>query len=168
VDVSKNFGTLTVSQTAMGKVLGISQPQISHLAKTGVLLRSDDSKILLIESMRNYYMRKVDAPTDRDISLDREKTLHEKAKREIAELKLGELKGQLHRTEDIDFMLGGLITVLRRNLLAMPAKMATSLVGKDTDEVNEIMTKYINSALSELATFKAADLERLEEDEEEN
>ncbi len=113
-------------------------------------------------------MRKVDAPTDRDISLDREKTLHEKAKREIAELKLGELKGQLHRTEDIDFMLGGLITVLRRNLLAMPAKMATSLVGKDTDEVNEIMTKYINSALSELATFKAADLERLEEDEEEN
>lgn len=166
MDVSKNYNTLTISQIGISRILGVTQPQVSHLAKSGVLLRSDDSKILLVESLKNYYLRRIKTTSEEDINFDREKTLHEKAKRELAELKLGEQKGLLHSTEDIEFMVGGLVTVLRRNLLAMPAKMATSLVGKTTDEINEIMTSYINGALRELASFKAEDLTRIYEDDE--
>lgn len=170
MNVSRLWNNLTITQTEMGRILGVTQQRVGQLIKEGVMVTNDSNKILLVQSLQSFYKKDLAEEKEKHVSYDEEKALHERAKREIAELKLGELKNDLHKTEDIVFLVGGMVTIFRRHLLALPSKLAVSLAGKSPEDINEELTKHINGALTELSTFDASKLVNIydEDDTEED
>lgn len=136
------------------------------MRKNDEVVCDENGKILLVQSLERIY-NKNNQNSCENVSFEEERALHEKAKREIAELKLGELKNDLHKTADIVYLVGNMVIVFRRTLLALPSKMATSLAGKTPEDINEILTKEINRALKELSEFDAAKLAEIDSDDDE-
>ena len=161
MNVSKSWRNLIISQSEMAKILKVTQQRISQMRKNDEVVCDENGKILLVQSLEQIYNKNSQNSCE-SVSFEEERALHEKAKREIAELKLGELKNDLHKTADM-------VIVFRRTLLALPSKMATSLAGKTPEDINEILTKEINRALKELSEFDAAKLAEIDakNDEEE-
>lgn len=165
--VSKNLKDLTTTQTEMARNLGITQQRVSQLVKDGIIVRDETGAIIVIESLKKFYkLTTCENDENENLSFEHERALHEKAKREFAELRLAEKKKELHCTADIELMVGGLITVFKRRLLGLPYKMANLLVGKKADDISELLTKEIHSALTELAKFDASKLgEQVDDDD---
>ena len=136
------------------------------MRKNDEVVCDENGKILMVQSLERIY-NKNNQNSCENVSFEEERALHEKAKREIAELKLGELKNDLHKTADIVYLVGNMVIVFRRTLLALPSKMATSLAGKTPEDINEILTKEINRALKELSEFDAAKLAEIDSDDDE-
>ncbi len=168
--ISKNLKQVTTTQTEIAKALGMTQQRVSQLVKNGVVIRDDTGAVLLIDSLINYYKSNHGNNQLIDnLSFETERSLHEKAKREIAELHLAEMKNEMHFTADIELMVGGMVTVFKKKMLALPYKVAQKLVAKSADDINEILTNEITSSLTELSTFDAAKLgDEFEYDTEEN
>lgn len=163
MNVTKCWRDLIISQREFAKILGLTPQRVSQLVRDQELVCNDEGKIMLVQSLM-FWHRQSAGNTDggKGVSYDEEKALHEKAKREIAELKLGELKNELHKTSDITYLVGNMVVVFRRTLLALPSKMATSLAGKTPEDINEMLTKEINRALKDLSEFDAAKLENID------
>ena len=136
------------------------------MRKNDEVVCDENGKILLVQSLEQIYNKNSQNSCE-NVSFEEERALHEKAKREIAELKLGELKNDLHKTADIVYLVGNMVIVFRRTLLALPSKMATSLAGKTPEDINEILTKEINRALKELSEFDAAKLAEIDDENDE-
>lgn len=164
MNVSKCWRNLEISQGEMAKIMRVTQQRISQLVKENALVCSKNGKILLVQSLLQVYEKNKEEKDKKAISYDKEKALHEHVKREMAELKLGEMKNDLHKTEDILFIWGNMVTEFRRTLLALPAKMATTLVGKTSEEIDSIITEYIYHALKRLSELDADELVNVYDD----
>jgi phage terminase Nu1 subunit (DNA packaging protein) len=87
------------------------------------------------------------------------------AKRKLEELKLAQLDGELHKAEDIERVMGALLTRLRINLLAIPMGLAPILRDMDdTLEIAEKLDERIRRAMNEVVDL---DLDKLMENEKE-
>jgi len=169
--ISKNLKDTTTTQTEMARVLGITQQRVSQLVKEETIVRTENGAVVVIESLKNFYKsHSGESDENGELSLDHEKALHEKAKRELTEMKLAELKNEMHNTSDIELAVGGMVTVFKRQMLAIPYKMSPRIEGKNADEINEMLTEEINGALTALSSFDASKLGEAidDEDTEEN
>lgn len=152
-----------VNSQSLAKVLGISPQRVRQLVADGILKREDNQRYKLVENVQQYFHYK---SKDKIADFDKEHTLLEKAKRETAELELAVKKKKLHRTEDIEMLLGGMLVVFKRTMLAIPHKVAKQCEGKPTAEISRILTKEINDGLIELSTFDASKLGEQDDSEE--
>jgi hypothetical protein len=91
-----------------------------------------------------------------------EKLRQMKVKRQMEELKLAQLDGDLHKAEDIERLMGAVLTRLRINLLAIPMGLAPVLQGMDTMEIAEKLDERIRRVMNEVAEL---DLVKLVEEE---
>lgn len=151
--ISKNLKQLTTTQSEFGRMIGVTQPRVAQLYKSGIVEKDELGDVFVISSLQNYYAYKFNGDDTEELSFNTEKALHEKAKREIDEIKLAELRGDVHRTDDIAIMVGGLFTVFKKNVLAIPHKMAPLLECKNADDINEALTKEMEASLTELSQF---------------
>ena len=80
---------------------------------------------------------------------------YKEAKAGKAKLELDELKGKLHRSEDIEKLTTELVYAVRSMLLAMPGRVAMDLAAINTaPEVSNYMAKHVASLLDELANHE--------------
>lgn len=80
---------------------------------------------------------------------------YKEAKAGKAKLELDELKGKLHRSEDIEKLTNELVYAVRSMLLAMPGRVAMDLAAINTaPEVSNYMAKHVAGLLDELATHE--------------
>ena len=80
---------------------------------------------------------------------------YKQAKADKAKLELDELKGTLHRAEDIEKLTNELVFAVRAMLLALPGRVAMDLAAIDTAPgVSAYMAKHVASLLDELATHE--------------
>lgn len=166
--ITKDLKKLTTTQAEMAKILGITQPRVHQLIADGIIIRDNTEGVLVVQSVKNFYkvkaqIRDPDDPAD----YEKEKALHEKAKRELTELELAEKRGDMHCTADIELTVGGLITVFKKNALAIPSKMAPILAGKTAEDIKELLTQEEIRCLTELSRFDANKLGEVNDDEEE-
>lgn len=144
------------STRSLACVLGVSEQRIRQLVADQVLIREGRGTFRLAQNVQAYFNNR---DKQKSASYEEEHTLLEKAKRETAEIQLAKMKGDLHETGDIEIMVGGLVSIFKRDMLAIPHKLAKQLEGKSTVEINGMLTKEINDALTELSHFDAAKLE---------
>ena len=142
--------------------MGLTQQRISQLELAGVMIRaSDKSGLILAESLRSYYLS--NRTTEEGLSFWKERTLHEKAKRELAELKLRERQGELYEAETVESVLAELLTDFRNKLLGVGHKLALQLENQSAAVICKIIDTEIHSLLVELSAgvcacdFKEAD-----------
>lgn len=156
---------VTVSATVLGQILGVGDRMIRHLAEEGILQRNSHGKYILLSSVKNYILtlkvskagEHIDAPLSDELNLDAEKAMHEHVKRQMSELKLQLIKGQLHKSEDVERVVTDMLARFQSKMEAMPAKLAKKLEGKKKSAIQDILLEEISSALNELSSYNPAD-----------
>lgn len=143
---------MTCTQSQLAKALGVSQPRVNQLIDEGVVVRdemSTNGQVMLFESLQNYFLSK--NVTGDNVNFWKERGLHERAKRELAELKLSKSRGAVYDAETVERELVELLTNFRNKLLGLPSKYATQLEGKTRGEIYSALTAAIEEELTELS-----------------
>ena len=86
------------SGAELARLLGITDRRVRQLADEEILTREPEGDYLLPEVIAEYYAYKY--KTDESVDLMKEKALHEKTKRELAELELAKRRNEVHDAED--------------------------------------------------------------------
>lgn len=158
------------SSKDVARLLGISQRRVQQLENDDIIQKNSEQKYDLPKTIEQYYQWKL-KPND-TIQYEQEKALHEKAKREKAELLLAKMKNELHEASDVELVLTGMIITFKNKLLALPSHMASKLVGQvSIPKITEIITEELSRILIELseydpAMFAGGDGENADEDTE--
>lgn len=147
---------IAVTQRQMSRALGLGTTRINQLIDEGILIRDETSRsgqLMLFESLRNFFLSKNANLGDGENAVNfwKERGLHEKAKRELAEVKLAKTKGEFYEASTVESVLGEIMTNFRSKLSGLPAKYAAQLDGKSRDEIYAILTTAIEENLTELA-----------------
>lgn len=149
-----------VSTTELACVLGITGRRIRQMAEDGQLEKLGTGKFNLCDCVQAYQkiLTRV-IPNEEDVKIEKSRRKAEvtlkASKAEIARLEVAELKGQMHRSEDVAALTEDLIYTIRGALLAMPGRMAVDVVGAETAaEASEIIRAEVYKVMEELARYE--------------
>lgn len=155
-DISK----ITVSASVLGNLFGVTDRRVRQMAEEGILERAAKGRYKLVDSLKNYILTlKLSAEgtgadnPDGEIDIDEEKALHERVKRHISELKLRTMKGELHKSADVERVMMDMLTAFRTRILAIPSKVAPVLESRDASYIKERLLAECTEALSELKDY---------------
>ena len=148
-----------VTSSELACVLGITGRNVRQLVEDGQLEKKD-GRFLLCDSVQRYVAFKSRKEAD-----DEEKRL-EKARRtadvtmkaskaQIAKMEADELKGKMHRSEDVEAMTADLIYTIRGSLLALPGRLAVDVAAVKTPaEAAEVIRKEVAMLMQELSQYQ--------------
>lgn len=151
--ISKDLNALTSTQRAFASVIGISQQRVSQLAKDGIIITDETGAVKVFPSIRNFYEHRYGDDDAEDVDFGQERARHEKAKREIAEIKLEKLQHSIYSARTVETVMVTMLSNLRTQLLGMPAKLAPQLEGLSKADINKVMTVEMEAALNELSEY---------------
>lgn len=160
-----DISAITVNSATLEKMIGVSDRRIRQLAEEGIVIRAAKGRYKLKDSIMNYILTlKVameaagtDSP-DGELDLEEEKAIHERVKRHISELKLQVMKGELHRSGDVERVMTDMLVSIRARLLAMPTKLAPLLVARnDVGYIRTAINREVLEALNELKDYNPKD-----------
>ncbi|MCM1045624.1 MAG: terminase small subunit [Candidatus Gastranaerophilales bacterium] len=163
---SDEFEELLVSSKILESLFGVKDRTIRDLADKGILKRDSHGKYLFWNSTKSYITAlkvanagksSAKASDERGLDLDEEKAQHERLKRQITEIKLQLIKGQVHKAEDVEAVMTDMFARFRSKVTALPSKLAKKLEGKTRTEIQGILRTEIDNALVELASYNPAD-----------
>jgi len=152
---------MAVSQRQMAEALDLSPTRTNQLLQEGLLVRDEhrtNGQLMLFESLKKYFLSKRTVSDGEELNFTLERARLTKAKRELAELKLGRAKGELLEAAKVEEAFTTMLTTLRKNLTALPSKMARQLSGKSELEINRILAEEIGYALEELSNYDLGEL----------
>ena len=149
-----------VSTKELAIILGLSTRRVQQLIQDGVIDAKSRGRFVLADAVQRYI-----ATRDKLFSSEEEKTLEKsrhvsevtlrKAKSDIAKMEADELRGKLHRSEDVKAMTADLIYTLRNYLIALPGRVAVDLAAASTaPECAEILKKETHQMMSEMSRYR--------------
>ena len=156
-----------VDATMVAKLFNLTVRRIQQLTQDGVLATELVDKkrkydlLLTVQRYIAYLQEKVvkkgenkdDAQNEsRKIKADADLRA---AKAEIADMELKELRGEMHRSEDVEAMTTDLVFTIRSMMLALPGRLAID-VAKITKpaEISERIKQEIHAILLELSNYQ--------------
>lgn len=138
------------------EILGFTPRRIQQLAKENALVRVAHGQYDLPASIQKYieYITEVDTLGDGELDKTQEEAKWVVAKRKKTELELQIMKGELHRSEDVQLVMSDMLGNFRAKLLAIPSKIAPQLLGKtEIMTVKEILKEAVYEAMDELSDY---------------
>lgn len=161
----KDDNEVVVNAKILAQVLGVGVRQITNLHQQGICVKNKSGRYLLISSVQNYIKRlRVEASagksyggqseTDENVEeISIEKAKHENIKRQMSELRLQLMRGQLYEEEKVRIVMSDMLTNFKQKLQTMPSKLSTKIEGKAAGEINQILTDEIIEVLMELSEY---------------
>jgi phage terminase Nu1 subunit (DNA packaging protein) len=176
---SEEFSNV-VTTAQISEILGVSKRRIQQLADDGALVRLNRGHYDLAASIQTFidFQIEKNKPND-EIDKDVEQALWTRAKKEKTQLEVKIIKGELHRSKDVERIMSDMLGAFRARLLNLPDKVAPMLIAKtELQEIQEIVKLATFEALNELSEYDpevyydySTDklfLEKDEDEEEEN
>lgn len=164
---TEDFEDLLVSSKVLENLFGVKDRTIRDLVDKGIIKRDSHGKYLFWNSTKSYITAlkvvnagKSSAATEdyeAGLDLEEEKAQHERLKRQITEIKLQLIKGQVHKAEDVEAVMTDMFSRFKSKVTALPSKLAKKLEGKSRTEIQKILKTDIDNALVELADYNPAD-----------
>lgn len=153
------------STQVIAKIFGVSTRRVEQLKTEGIIKgQGKPTKYDLLPTIQAYIKYLSDKANGRekkekDAKLETDKLEAEKriksAKAEMVELELKELKGKMHRAEDVEAIVTDHVLFLRSMLMAMPGKLAVDLAGTHTAaEQADRLKQEVYYILENLAGYK--------------
>ncbi len=139
------------SSADLADILMITTRRVNQLVDEEVLIREPEGDFILPTAVAAYYEYKY--ADKNEIDYLAEKALHEKAKRELAELELQRRRNEVHDAVDVELVMTDMLTKLRAQLIGLPAKIAPQLANRDKDYIDQALTDDIQSRLTELSDY---------------
>ncbi|MCX4265318.1 MAG: hypothetical protein OSJ64_00645 [Firmicutes bacterium] len=144
---------------AVARFLDLSERRVRQLRDEKVIEEYSPGLYDLMATNRRYinYLRQRNPESEQGIDYQTERAKLVRVKRQNAELDLQLKENKLHSSEDIEKVMGSMLTNFKARLMAVPAKLAPVLSRKSQKaEVFTILKSAIDEALNELADFGAA------------
>lgn len=167
---TKNDADLTeivVASKVLESLFGLKDRTIRDLADKGIVKRDSHGKYLLWNSARGYItaLKAINAgkngikteDDEQDLDYDREHAAHERVKRQISEIRLQLIKGQVHKAEDVERVMTDMFEKFKSKMNVIPSKMAKKLEGKSRIEIQTVLREEIDGALIELSNYNPQD-----------
>lgn len=154
-NTSKDKSKMEVSTKEISEIFGLSDRRIRQLESEGILVKISRGKYDLPKSIQGYinYIKE-QSQTDEEVDLKKEKTLLTRANRMKAEMELKIIKGEVHKSEDVEKVMNDMLGSFRAQMLVIPGKAAPQLIGKtEIAEAKSILKDYIYEALQELSDY---------------
>lgn len=151
-------------------MFGVSDRRVRQFVEEGIIDRVGHGRFDLTDTVFRYvsHLRlSNDQLDENDIteSLDYEKYLHEKAKREKAEIELAHLKGNMHSASEVEIVMNDMLASFRAKMLALPTKVAPSLlVLEEVADIEKLIESQIHEALIELADYDPSRFKDVDEE----
>ena len=146
-----------VSSKEISKALGVSDARIRQLTKENAVVRLGHGKYDLPKSIKAY-LAYMDSKRTEVVDKTKEEAYWTRARREKTELQVQVMRGELHRSEDVERVMNEMLGNFRGKLLAYPPKMASRVVGKeDLTEIRDVLKSGIHEVMTELAEYNAKD-----------
>lgn len=152
-----------VSTKAIAECIGCSQRRVQQLKKEGVLQSVKVGRVdrfPLAKTLAHYIAHlKEGQPTNEEQGNEARKLAAEARYREIkAEqeaLKLAELEGAMHRSEDVRAATGQLVHAVRSALLSLPGRLAVDVSSvSSADEASTIIRREVEAVLGDLTEYR--------------
>lgn len=153
VDKGLNDNRFIVSTTDLCEILDLSPRRIQQLTKDNALVRISRGKYDLPESIRAFIEYSTDKP-DEELNKTTEEALWTRARRQKAELDLQIMKGELHRSDDVERVMNNMLSVFRTRVLAIPSKVSHRVVGEtEIAVVKGIIKEAVIDCLAVLSDY---------------
>ena len=140
-----------ITAVELGDIFGLSERSIRELASKRIVIKIGTGSYDLKESAKNYieYIKQ-----DKLGEAGQEQLLKKQAERRVAELKLMEAEGKLHRADDIrDFIEDSLIA-FRNATRNIPVIVAQALAPENNeDKIKAILPAEIDKTLKNLSEY---------------
>jgi phage terminase Nu1 subunit (DNA packaging protein) len=156
----KNLDGIVVNTKVLANIFGVTERRVRQMVEEEIIERIGHGRYNLQDSIKKYiaFLRASSNVESDNIklkeSLDYEKFLHEKAKREKAELELAHIKGTMHHASEVERVMTRMLSDFRAKLLALPSKVAPMLIArKEIAVIQDILQKEIYEALQELSEY---------------
>ncbi|RXZ84595.1 hypothetical protein EBB07_00845 [Paenibacillaceae bacterium] len=147
---------MVLNATQLSEMLDLTTRRVQQLAEEGLFPKVGRGKYLAIECVKNYINFLQSKTGDGDVNLDLERALHERVKRQKTEMQLAVMKGEMHRSEDVEYVMNDMIAAFRSRILSLPSKVAPRLIGKkEIPAILELLTTEVREALYELSEYSA-------------
>ena len=158
---SEKISTSTLASVAeLAAVLGLSSNRIYQLSQDGIISSAQRGKYPLADSVQRYiaYLGR-DAVTEDEAKLEKAKKAAEvtlkTSKAHIAKMEADELRGKMHRSEDVAAMTEDLIYEIRGALIALPGRLAVDVAAcSSAAEAAEIVRREVYQIMGELAGYQ--------------
>lgn len=151
-----------VNTKSIAKMFNMTERNVRYLVEEGVISRVNHGRYDLIDTVSRYITflkMSFDGIDENKVleSLEYEKWLHEKAKREKAEIELAHIKKEMHKADEVEKVQNHMVMAFRSKMLSLPSKIALRLASEDDPKMIEaLLERDINEALSELAEYDPA------------
>lgn len=151
---------LIVNTKVLASILDVSDRRVRQLAEEGVIDKVKTGTYELVPTIRKYILylkikndNSADEMTNENTYMA-EKTLHEKAKRQIAELELAQMQGKLHDSRDVEREMTKMLAAFRARILSIPSKLAPRMIAQnEISVIEDALQNEVYSALQELADY---------------
>ena len=148
-----------VSEAELSIVLGITGRRVRQLVEDGILHRSGKGRYLLCDSVRLFFAEREHSRLDaEDLRLDRERRAADveikSSRAAIARMEADELRGKMHRAEDVAAMTEDLVYTIRSALIALPGRVAIDVAAVNSSaEASEVIRKEVHKVMRELTNY---------------
>lgn len=158
-----DLSNVTVNSSVLQELFGVGDRMIRYLVEEGIIEREGRGKYPLLKSVKSYITTlkvansgKIQTNED-DLVLEEEKAKHEHIKRQITEIKLQLIKGQVHKAEDVEAVMTDMLAKFKTKIESLPSKLAIQLEGEDKLSIQNILKEELADALKELASYDPKD-----------
>ena len=146
-----------IKGVVLAKILNLSERHLRRLAEENVIKKNGQNKYLFLESIHSY-IEYLELKNDADVDLKDEKIREEikkiKKDTELKDLKIKELKNQLHPASIIEKVMTDSLMNLKGRLLSLSNRLAPQLIALDNlGEIQEVIQDSILEALEELSEY---------------
>ena len=149
-----------VNTTSMAVLTGLSARRVQQLIQDGTFTTVSRGLMRAGDTLQKYHSilkNSKEDEEDRKIERDRRKaeSKMKTSKATVAELEAQELKGKMHRSEDVAAMTEDLIYTIRGALIALPGRLAVDVAACSTpSEASEVIRKEVHKVMRELAGYR--------------
>lgn len=147
---------LELGATETAAILGLGVRRLQQLVKETILPKRGHGKYEIKEVVAAYLQWKLaqnEITEDEELDLRKERTLLTRVQRQKAELELAVMKGELHKSEDVERVMNDMLMAFRARCLAIPNRAAPMVAEKDIDAIRKMLKAEIHEALQELAEY---------------
>lgn len=153
-------GKWLLHQKDLATVLGLSPRRIRQLTEMGELERDTKTEYDLGKSVQAYISYRCEANKQAEgnpkSGLEQERMLLTRTQRMLAESKLQIIRGEVHRSEDVEAVMNDMLMRFKGKLLSLPMKLAPLVVGiDDLNQLQDIIEVQMLEALAELSEYDA-------------
>lgn len=148
-----------VTSAELATVLGLTSKMVQVHAQNGVIHATGRNAYPLAASVQAYikFLNK-SVPDEDDVKLEKARRVSEAqlkaSKATIAKMEAEELKGNMHRSEDVAALTEDLIYTIRFALIALPGRLAMNVATAATPaEAFEVIRQEVHNVMRELAAY---------------